>query len=132
MTSNYHVQCFRHILNEEQNEMPEKPSQGSDFQISSLNATSDNSNISLLANVEYKHVNGRPLHLHLLVPDRPKEPLPLICWIQGCAFGAFGPQDTYLRLPELVRFAKKGYVVASIEHRLCNEAVFPAQQSRCI
>lgn len=102
-------------------------SQGEFSQIRILNRSSQQDSVSLLANLEYKRVNERPLHVHLLIPDNTEGPLPLICWIQGSAFGAFGPQDTFLRLPELVQFAKTGYVVASIEHRTCHEAKFPAQ-----
>jgi len=107
--------------------MLENSSGGDNSQIISIESTIKDSSVSLLANVLYKRVGNRPLHLHLLVPNEAKDPLPLICWIQGCAFGAFGPQDTFLRLPDLVQLAKNGYVVASIEHRLSHEAVFPAQ-----
>ena len=96
-------------------------------QIHTVDAASHDHTVSLLANVVFTTAQDNPLHLHLLIPNGYQQPLPLICWIQGSAFGAYGPQDTLLRIPELVQFAKGGYVVASIEHRVCHEAVFPAQ-----
>lgn len=107
--------------------MSEISSGKENLHIISIESTTQDSSVALRANVLYRHVGDRRLHLHLLIPNEAKGPLPLICWIQGCAFGAFGPQDTFLRLPELVQFAKNGYVVASIEHRSSQEAVFPAQ-----
>jgi acetyl esterase/lipase len=67
--------------------------------------------------------NFKQLKLDLLLPQC-DEQLPLIVFIQG---GAWMNQNRSKNLPQLVAFAQKGYVVASIEHRLSHEAVFPVQ-----
>ena len=49
---------------------------------------------------------------------------PTIVWICG---GAYRVVNRSVWLPEMMRFARAGYVVASIEYRTSNEAIFPAQ-----
>jgi len=53
-------------------------------------------------------------------------PLPLIVWIHGGAWRA-GSKD---RCPA-TRFLQKGYIVASINYRLSQHAIFPAQIEDC-
>ncbi|MBP3478442.1 MAG: alpha/beta hydrolase [Oscillospiraceae bacterium] len=53
---------------------------------------------------------------------------PCIVWICG---GAFMMVDHAVWMPEMLRFARAGYVVASIEYRTTNEAPFPAQLIDC-
>lgn len=48
---------------------------------------------------------------------------PLVIWICG---GAFKVMDKDVWLPQWIEFAKKGCIVASVEYRTSNEAVFPA------
>ena len=54
----------------------------------------------------------------------PEEKAPLVVWING---GAWLQLDKDLLLPELVRLAGAGFVVATVEYRMSSEAVFPAQ-----
>lgn len=48
--------------------------------------------------------------------------LPAIVWVCG---GAFRVVDRSVWVPELLHFARAGYVVASVDYRTCSEAVFP-------
>lgn len=94
----------------------------------------DTKNVMYHHDVIYAEQNGMKLRLQILVP-RPSyilnmfvpettEVYPLIVYIPG---SAFGPQDNYRCLPMLIDFARKGYVIASVEYRPSNVAVFPAQ-----
>ncbi|MDR4948016.1 prolyl oligopeptidase family serine peptidase [Neobacillus cucumis] len=96
-------------------------------EIQTLSSLTNNKGVHLIPNIEYRKVGTRSLKLHLLKPAHVNQTLPLIVFIQGCAFGASGPQEMFRFIPELVSFAKKGYVIATVEHRLSNEALFPAQ-----
>lgn len=50
------------------------------------------------------------------------EPCPLLIWICG---GAFRISTPSANIPELAEYAKRGYVVASIDYRASNEGIFP-------
>lgn len=89
---------------------------------------STNYNVRLRANIPYHKLDNKELKLHLLIPDDNKsKPKPLIIFIKGSSWGKYKPQDSFEFIPQLVQFAKSGYVVASIEHRTSHEATFPAQ-----
>jgi acetyl esterase/lipase len=64
--------------------------------------------------------------LDLYVPENPRGPLPLIVWIHGGGWKD-GNEDDCPPLP----WTGKGYVVASIAYRLCQDALFPAQIQDC-
>lgn len=68
----------------------------------------------------------RPLKMDLLMPKHGQghAPLPLIVWICG---GGFVTMDKDIWVPEMIEYARRGFVVASIEYRTSNEAPFPAQ-----
>lgn len=88
--------------------------------------------LSLVTNITFANVpcwydaTRRDLHMDLIVPKNRQEhaPCPAIIWICG---GAYMVVDHSVWMPELVRFARAGYVVASVEYRTSNEAPFPAQ-----
>lgn len=67
----------------------------------------------------------RDLRMDLLVPKvrEGHAPCPAIVWICG---GAYMVVDRSVWMPEMLYFARAGYVVASIEYRTSNEARFPA------
>lgn len=88
-------------------------------------------NIQFLSNVFYNQVeyevnnslNVRQMSMDILRPIS-ENPLPVIVWIAG---GGWRNLDKNNFMPQLVQFAQKGYIIASIEHRLTNEAIFPSQ-----
>ncbi|WP_251551478.1 alpha/beta hydrolase [Neobacillus muris] len=84
-------------------------------------------NIELLPNIVYTKIDGIALKLHLLVPKHSDKQLPLIIYIKGGGWGKNHPQKSFSFIPSLVQFAKRGYVVASVEHRTSHAAKFPAQ-----
>ena len=87
--------------------------------------------LSLITGVTYTNVESwygatrRDLHMDLIVPKNRigHVPCPCIVWFCG---GAFRVMDRAVWMPELMRFAKAGFVVASVEYRTGNEAIFPA------
>lgn len=68
----------------------------------------------------------RNLKMDLIIPKNREghTPCPAIVWVCG---GSFMVVDRSTWLPEMMRFARAGYAVASIEYRTSNEARFPAQ-----
>ena len=72
--------------------------------------------------------NGGPRQiLDLYLPAKPAEkPLPLVIWIHGGAWSA-GSKDGCPFLP----FVNRGFAVASINYRLSQMAIWPAQIQDC-
>lgn len=87
--------------------------------------------LSLITGIAYTNVSSwydatrRDLHMDLIVPKERTNhaPCPAIVWFCG---GAFRVMDRSVWMPELMRYAEAGFVVASVEYRTGNEAVFPA------
>ena len=95
-----------------------------------LTIKADNSDpeISSFLAVKYATKSGVPLHLNILMPaqemgSEPKPRYPLIVYIQGSAW----MKQTMFAFPQLVKMAKKGYVIAALEYRESSVAPFPAQ-----
>lgn len=77
----------------------------------------------VLRNIEYASVDGISLRLDLYLPaPRPNLPVPLVLWVHGGAWRAGSKQPTYA--PDTLG-AK--YAVASVDYRLSDVALFPAQ-----
>jgi len=77
----------------------------------------------VLRNIEYAAVDGISLLLDLYLPDpKPAEPVPLVLWIHGGAWRAGSKDTTYA--PETLG---GDYAVASVDYRLSDVALFPAQ-----
>jgi len=84
-----------------------------------------NANVSY--DIEYVRGGHQRQKLDLYIPKkREDKPLPLIIWIHGGAWRA-GSKD---RCPA-TRFLDSGYAVASINYRLSQHAIFPAQIEDC-
>ena len=84
---------------------------------------------ALLANIEYIERSGKKLHLNIIRPmSFPPEKLPLIVYVQG---SAWHKQNVYMNIPQLSRFAARGFVVAMVEYRESDIAPFPAQMQDC-
>lgn len=68
----------------------------------------------------------RDLKMDLIIPKHRQghAPRPAVVWICG---GAYMVVNRSIWLAEMLRFARAGYTVASIEYRTSNEAQFPAQ-----
>ena len=64
--------------------------------------------------------------LDLYVPENSERPLPLIIWIHGGRW-RYGTKEDCPVLP----WTREGYVVASINYRLSQDARFPAQIEDC-
>jgi acetyl esterase/lipase len=80
--------------------------------------------VKVVADLEFAAPNGKPLLLDLYLPVGVDKPLPVIVWLHG---GGWRNGDRKLGPDFRVRFAERGYAMASIEYRLSGEALFPAQ-----
>lgn len=83
--------------------------------------------VEVIRDVEYVPGGSKSQRLDLYVPKDAQTPLPLVVWIHGGAWrsgdkGGAGPAVGLLRF---------GYVIASINYRLSQEAIFPAQIEDC-
>lgn len=87
-----------------------------------------NAGVRILRNLEYIPDGHKRNKLDLYLPEQTSDskPLPLIIWIHGGAFLA--GDKTYCPAR---RFANKGYAVASINYRLSQHAIYPAQIEDC-
>jgi acetyl esterase/lipase len=79
------------------------------------------------ANVEYVPGGHERQRLDLYVPAEANTPLPVIVWVHGGAWTAGSKDGGGPALPLVAR----GYAVASINYRLSQHAVFPAQIEDC-
>ena len=66
----------------------------------------------------------RDLKMDIIYPENTQKAYPWIVWICG---GAWLTMDRSAHLAYLAGLARDGFVVASVEYRTSNEAVFPAQ-----
>ena len=82
-------------------------------------------NATTLRDLTYADVGGKPLTLDLYLPPGPA-PRPLVVWVHGGAWYE-GSKEHCLAAP----LADQGYAVASINYRLSQEAIFPAQIHDC-
>ena len=112
-----------------------KPNNGETFPESTASAPgiltikADSSDLTckLHANVLYATKSGIPLHLHIIEPKQREGEnrlFPLVVYIQG---SAWFQQDLGYEIPQLSRFARKGYVIAVVGYRPSPVAPFPAQ-----
>ncbi|MFT4588830.1 MAG: acetyl esterase/lipase/peptidoglycan/xylan/chitin deacetylase (PgdA/CDA1 family) [Candidatus Binatia bacterium] len=92
----------------------------------------DPADVQIERGVEYGRGSGRPLQLDLYSPTslKTENPVPGLIFIHGGAWrgGKRGDYHFYG-----VKFAQRGYVVATISYRLLREAPFPAavQDAKC-
>jgi len=78
---------------------------------------------TVLRDLEYAVVDGVSLKLDLYLPvARPADPVPLVLWVHGGAWRAGSKDATYA--PDTLG---ESYAVASIDYRLSDVALFPAQ-----
>jgi len=89
-----------------------------------INVGKDSSLVSYIHNVKYITRDGMDLTLQIIEPKFGSGKMPCIVYIQG---SAWMKQNVYENLPQLVEFAKRGYVIAIVEYRPSSVAKFPAQ-----
>lgn len=80
----------------------------------------------MLRDLEYARVGEKDLLLDLYLPKDPEGSLPLLVWVHGGAWR--GGDKSPCRAVWMV---ERGYAVASINYRLSQEAIFPAQIHDC-
>lgn len=66
----------------------------------------------------------RDLKMDIIYPEDKERTYPCIVWICG---GAWRLMDRSVHLAYLSELARSGFVVASVEYRTTNEAIYPAQ-----
>jgi len=85
--------------------------------------------VEYVANIPFGKGGRRVLYLDVLRPrERPAHAMPALVWIHG---GAWREGNKESGIPRLLPFGQRGYFCASIEYRLSQEAVFPAQIEDC-
>ncbi len=82
--------------------------------------------VRAVRDVEYVSGGGRSQSLDLYLPEKSGQKMPLIIWIHGGAWKA-GDKANCQALP----LVEKGYAVASLNYRLSQQAIFPAQIEDC-
>ncbi|MHB1037149.1 MAG: alpha/beta hydrolase fold domain-containing protein [Pirellulales bacterium] len=82
--------------------------------------------VRVLRDLEYVPSGGKARSLDLYLPEKADAPRPLVVWIHGGAWlgGDKGGCPA-------ARLVARGYAAASINYRLSQEAVFPAQIEDC-
>ncbi len=87
--------------------------------------------VTSLADVTYSTIPGyRPMMIDIYMPPRKGGPKPLIMYIHGGGWVGGTPRNAgaHGNFPAaLAKLASEGFVVASLEYRLAEEARFPAQ-----
>jgi acetyl esterase/lipase len=84
------------------------------------------SDVDVQRDLVYKTVNGVSLRLDLYSPKSVSQPLPVVLWIHG---GGWSHGRKEQRPP--VNLMAHGYILASLEYRLSEQAPFPAQIEDC-
>jgi len=85
--------------------------------------------LEFLPDVVYGKGGGKDLKLDILRPKQPPvEPMPVVVYIHG---GGWKGGSKAAMPPLCNRLAQQGYFCASVEYRLSQEAVFPAQIEDC-
>jgi len=80
----------------------------------------------VLRDIEYIPGGGERNRLDLYLPASGTNPAPVIVWVHGGAWLAGSKDECPAR-----RFVSLGYAVASINYRLSQHAIFPAQIEDC-
>lgn len=85
----------------------------------------------MLTDVVYATIPGyRPLHLDLYRPSSSSASRPLVVYVHGGSWAQANPRvgAAFADFPAvLALLVDRGYIVASISHRMSGEAAFPAQ-----
>src|SRR5215813_10908607 len=83
--------------------------------------------IQTVLDIPYGMANGRSLSLDALRPERDSgTALPVVLWLHGGGWYS-GDKRFVIHTHKLDFLVRSGFVVASVEYRLSDEASFPAQ-----
>jgi acetyl esterase/lipase len=82
--------------------------------------------VRLVKNLQYIEGGHEQNRLDIYLPEKAEGRLPLVVWIHGGGWQA-GSKENCPAIP----LAAKGYAVASVNYRLSQHAVFPAQIEDC-
>jgi acetyl esterase/lipase len=82
--------------------------------------------VRVVRDIEYVEGGGDRNRLDLYLPEKTEGGLPLVVWIHGGGWSA-GSKAGCPAVP----LSAKGYAVASINYRLSQDAIFPAQIEDC-
>src|SRR5688572_28121480 len=74
--------------------------------------------------IEFGRGGDTPLLLDLARPDNSEKPVPCVVFIHG---GGWRGGNFKVHVPQILEFAKHGYVSATVQYRLVPKARFPAQ-----
>ena len=96
------------------------------YLVAKTKAAGSSNGVKTYRDVEYAKVGRKSLLLDVYAPAGAAEPLPLIVWIHGGGWRGGDKKDC-----PAIRMATNGYVVASINYRFTQEAIFPAQIEDC-
>ena len=84
--------------------------------------------IEILKDIEVGKVGNRILHADIARPKTlPAGLMPAVMWIHGGAWSS----GSHHEMQQTVQLANHGYLVLSIEYRLIDEAIWPAQIEDC-
>ena len=82
--------------------------------------------VQVLRDLQYVQGGHERNRLDLYLPEKAEGRLPLVCWIHGGGWSTGSKDDC-----PAVFLATQGYAVASINYRLSQHAIFPAQIEDC-
>ncbi|RPI61954.1 MAG: alpha/beta hydrolase, partial [Planctomycetaceae bacterium] len=93
-------------------------------------APSSTDGLTVIKNVEYASVDGKPLLMDFYIPENIKDGvLPAVVWIHGGGWRVgSNTKEQYARIAQM---AQKGYIGVSVDYRLVPNAIFPAQIEDC-
>ena len=80
----------------------------------------------VLRDLEYVPNGHERQRLDLYLPENAKKPIPVIVWVHGGGWSGGSKANS-----PAVRFVPRGFAVASINYRLSQHAIFPAQIHDC-
>ncbi|MCL5964950.1 MAG: alpha/beta hydrolase [Deinococcus sp.] len=82
-------------------------------------------NVELVRDIESGQGGGRTLKLDIVRPKpQPASPMPVVVWVHG---GGWRSGNKEQGLARIIPLAQRGYLGVTVEYRLSQEAIFPAQ-----
>lgn len=101
--------------------------QGKEYEFKEIIPSGDEIDCTYFNDVTYVSRDGVDLKLQIITPYNPMmqgKRFPLVVFVQG---SAWFKQNCYINVPQLARFAQRGYVAAIVEYRPSGISPFPAQ-----